>query len=89
MHPTKDEPPVGPNPATGNSVTIRYSVAGSGSGTLTVFDASGRVVRSLSPVRGGHGTVTANLAGLSAGVYLVRFDAAGSTATAKLVIQRD
>jgi hypothetical protein len=85
---------VAPSPSVGRAV-VRFGVPRRTPATLSIYSAAGAVVRTLcssslapdyySLVWDGR-DVTGRLAG--AGVYLVRFEADGFTATRKLVLQR-
>jgi hypothetical protein len=85
---------VAPSPSAGRAV-VRFGVPRLTPATLRIYSAAGTVVRTLcssslapdyySLVWDGR-DVTGRLAG--AGVYLVRFEANGFTATRKLVLQR-
>jgi hypothetical protein len=84
--PTLD--PISPNPA--NAVArVRVSLPRPGKALISVYDALGRCVLVRQLV-----TANCNLAipldtrGWSSGVYLVRLDAEGATATQKLVVQK-
>jgi hypothetical protein len=86
---------VGPNPTTGRSVTIRYTLDATGSTLLQVHDLTGRVVRTLcasSMQPGAYGVVWdgRNDAGaeLNSGVYFCRLNSPGQTASARVVISR-
>jgi hypothetical protein len=54
---------------------------------VTVFDVTGRTVYEFGFVASGTGTRSVDLRGLSAGVYLVRFEAAGNNLSQKLIVQ--
>jgi hypothetical protein len=77
-----------PNPGTGGFATIRFS--GSSfivhRSSLSVYDAAGRCVEVWKPLLR-NGTADLDMRRLAAGVYLVRVDADGFTATEKLVVQ--
>jgi len=68
--------------------SLRYVAPRPGPATVTVYDPAGRCVHRRSVVLGRRGCLTSDLRHLSAGVYLARLDAAGATATGKLVLQR-
>ncbi|MEO0074147.1 MAG: T9SS type A sorting domain-containing protein, partial [candidate division WOR-3 bacterium] len=73
------------SPARGRTV-ISYVLPQASAASVTVFDVAGRtVVRQV--LTGRSGRVTLELGSLSAGVYLVRCDGAGFTATRKLVVE--
>jgi hypothetical protein len=71
---------VSPNPARGRALVSLASPAVGAATSLTVFDATGRSVRTIL-VRGR----SIVLDGLEPGIYLLRLDAAGS-ATGRLVV---
>ena len=76
-----------PNPF-GRSTTVPFTLDQPGAVTLRVFDVLGRSVAVLADGAypdGAH-AVTWDAAGLANGVYLVRFDAPGTTQTRRLVV---
>ncbi|MBM3315355.1 T9SS type A sorting domain-containing protein, partial [candidate division WOR-3 bacterium] len=73
------------SPATGSAL-LSYSLPQAGPARVTVFDVAGRTVAGQR-LAGRSGRVQLDLGQLSAGVYLVRCDAPGFTATRKLVIE--
>jgi C1A family cysteine protease len=86
--------PVRPNPAT-PAATISFTLPSAGPARVAVYDAAGRLVNVLSD---GHreagpneivwrGTDRSGRA-VGSGVYFVRIDAAGTTATRKMVLLR-
>jgi hypothetical protein len=77
-----------PNPFAGGLVTVRYSLPHAGPGIVRVLDITGREVlrRNLAPAR--TGALGLDIRHLSAGVYLVRLDAGGYSATGKLVVEK-
>jgi hypothetical protein len=77
---------VRPSPARG-PVTVSYSLPGARDVTLAVHDVAGRLVRTLARGRCEAGHHAARLAGLPAGVYLVRLEAGRAAETRKLVIE--
>jgi hypothetical protein len=85
---------VGPNPARGQCL-LRYSLAAPGQGSLTVFDASGRKVRTLESgalARGAHGLRWdgRNDAGgtIPAGIYFAQLRVDQDVQTQRLVLLR-
>ena len=78
-----------PNPAT-RIANVSYSVSVPGDYALDVFDMLGRRVRLVSS--GAHATgtheATIDVAGLSAGLYLVRIRGDGAPATQTLSVVR-
>ncbi len=79
---------VAPNPLSGGFVTLRYGLPTAGPATVSVFDATGRMAARQSLVVSRDGCSTLDLRSLSAGVYLVRLEADGYSASRKLVVQR-
>ncbi|PAP76334.1 FG-GAP-like repeat-containing protein [Rubrivirga marina] len=78
-----------PNPTAG-SATVPYGVSEAGAVRLAVYDVLGReVARLVDGVAeaGGH-RVVFETAGLPAGAYVVRLEAGGAVATARLVVVR-
>lgn len=75
-----------PNPTRRGLTTLRYSLPNSGVGTMRVFDASGRSVRTYG-ITAANTVVDIDLRGLAAGVYLVRLEARGYRAVSKLVVE--
>ncbi len=80
---------VGPNPARA-SATVSYAVPEGSPVRLDVFDVLGRSVAVLADERQAAGVHTAQvpLAGLPAGVYLVRLQAGPHTETQRLTVVR-
>ena len=76
-----------PNPLASGFATLRYSLPNAGPVSLSVFDVAGRVVRKQTIMATRNGATNLDLRTLSAGVYLVRFDADSFTSTHKLVVQ--
>jgi hypothetical protein len=86
---------VSPNPFTG-STTIRFAVPRAARVNLSIYSAAGTLIRTLagSSVNPGRYSLawngkTDNGRAAGAGVYLLRLEAPGFTATRKLIIQRD
>jgi hypothetical protein len=77
---------VSPNPARGNSATVRYIAPPGARASLTVSDVSGRVLTSNFDLRTSHFSL--DLRSMPAGLYLVRLSAGGLIATQKLVVQK-
>ncbi len=77
-----------PNPLTGGFATLRYSLPMAGPATIHVFDVTGRSVVKRTVTATRTGTVSLDVRNLSAGIYLVRLDTDGYTATQKLVVQK-
>jgi hypothetical protein len=81
-------PVVWQNPITSGCRVLSYSLPRPGPVKLRVFDISGRevlVARSLD--NSASGSLSLDLRHLSAGVYLVRFEAGGFVSTQKLAVQ--
>jgi len=78
-----------PNPATGQ-VTLKWQVPSSMPVAVNLYDATGRMVRSLYAAddRARVGKLTMDARSLAAGIYLVRLETAKGSATRKLVIDR-
>ncbi len=77
-----------PNPAGSGSVTVDLdSPLPPGSPSLSLLDASGRVVLHSSPCHGGR-RFELDVSGLGAGVHFVRLSTGGSSATRRLAITR-
>ncbi|MEO0068471.1 MAG: T9SS type A sorting domain-containing protein [candidate division WOR-3 bacterium] len=76
-----------PNPLSRGYGVLSYSVPQSGEARLTVYDVTGRAVFEYGFVASGTGTRSLDLRSLSAGVYLVRFEAAGASASQKLIVE--
>ncbi|MFO7674847.1 MAG: T9SS type A sorting domain-containing protein [bacterium] len=79
---------VAPNPLAGRVATLHYNLPAAGPATVRVCDAAGRTVLSRGLGRARAGAASLDLDRLGAGVYLVTVEAAGFTATRKLVVQR-
>jgi hypothetical protein len=84
-----------PNPFTG-STTIRFAVPRASRVNLSIYSAAGTLIRTLagsSVLPGRYSLVwngkTDNGRAAGAGVYLLRLEAPGFTATRKLIVQRD
>jgi hypothetical protein len=69
------------------SALVSFSLPQAGSVRITLIDVSGRTVAQRTIAAGRSGQTALDLRQLSAGVYLVRFDAAGFSATRKLVVE--
>jgi hypothetical protein len=76
-----------PNPFN-PSTAIRYELRAASHVSLKVYDTSGRVVATLVDGwrQAGEHRATFDGSGLAAGVYLVRLEAGGATATQKVVL---
>jgi hypothetical protein len=72
-----------PNPAT-ETTTLAFEATGSYEVTLT--DASGRVIQTVANTSDGAVTVELNVAGLTAGVYMVNIMSNGKMTTKSLIV---
>ena len=79
---------INPNPLTGGSATVRYSLPGAGPATLCVYDVTGRTALTQTLAANRTGTASLDLRKLGAGVYLLNVTTDCFTATRKLVVQR-
>lgn len=78
---------IAPNPFVGGFLTLNCNLPIGTRASVNVYDALGRsVLRSSSGIR--HSTLSLDARSLPAGVYIVRLDAAGRSATRKLVVRR-
>jgi len=77
---------ISPNPLASGFAILRYGLPPGGQATIEVFSASGRLVRSSSGVTSS--SFRLDLKSIPAGVYLVRVETAGYSATQKLVVER-
>jgi hypothetical protein len=78
---------ISPNPLADGLATLSYSLPAAGPARVRVYDVSGRTVVNRTLVAGRSGSVVLDLGRLSAGVYLVKLDAAGFQQTHKLIIE--
>jgi hypothetical protein len=78
---------VAPNPLSGGFATLRYVLPKAGPATVQVFDVTGRSVQKQNLLATRSGAVSLDARQLSAGIYLVRFEADDFSATKKLVVQ--
>jgi hypothetical protein len=78
---------IGPNPLVGGFANVRYSLPKAGPASIHVFDVTGRTVLSQALVAARTGAVSLDMRSLSAGIYLVKVETDGFSATQKLVIQ--
>ncbi len=76
-----------PNPVVKGYGLLSYSVPQAGAARVKVFDVTGRTVAEFGFVAAGTGTRSLDLRNLAAGVYLVKFEAAGQSAAQKLIVQ--
>lgn len=78
-----------PNPATRRQLNVAFTLAESGSATLTMYDVNGRRVSERSVSDMGVGDHTLNLGAdgrLSAGIYWLRLAQGSKLATARIVV---
>ena len=77
-----------PNPVRDGRFTVTVTPQAAGSVRLSIFDALGRC-RLSTPADGRSTTeLDVGMLGLSPGVYIIRVDAAGHSASAKFVTTR-
>lgn len=76
------------NPARPNETTIKYSTVRETQAKVTLYDVSGRQVKTLlnGTVKPGSHTLTFDSKDLATGVYLIRFEAGEIKATKKLIL---
>lgn len=77
-----------PNPLRSGFATVRFALPKAGPLRLAVYDVTGRSVRRQTVLTSKQGTARLDLRNISNGVYLIRLDADGYSATQKLVVQR-
>jgi len=78
---------VAPNPVVKGYGLLNYSVPQPSAARVSVYDVTGRNVLEFGFVASGTGTKSLDLRQLSAGVYLVRFEAMGSSISQKLIVR--
>jgi len=78
---------VTPNPVVKGFGILSYSVPQSAPARVTVFDVTGRTVSTFNFVASGTGTHSLDLRNLASGVYLVKFESAGASASQKLIVR--
>jgi hypothetical protein len=79
---------VRPNPLRQGLATVSFALPAPGPAFVRVYDVTGRQLVTASAVAGRTGAIGLDLRQLSAGVYLVRLEAAGYSAATKLVVER-
>jgi len=81
--------PASPNPFN-SSTTIKYFIPNAGPVNMKVFDTQGRLTATIENALYQAGTHQSNLnaAGLSAGVYLIHFQAHGFSTTKKILVMK-
>jgi hypothetical protein len=77
-----------PNPVPGSSALLRCTVPASGSGVVTIYDATGRVAAMQKLELARSGSVSLDLSGLAAGTYVLRLAGDRYTATGRLLVAR-
>jgi serine protease AprX len=78
-----------PNPSKAGRVTVSYSLPRAGQMTVTLFDVSGRAVRTQKVAASGvNGSVSIDVRGLSSGVYVARLKAEDFSVSKSLVVGR-
>ena len=78
-----------PNPAAGTA-TVRFELAEAGPVSLRLYDVMGREVAVVAdgPRAAGANAATLDVSGLAAGVYVLRLEASGASAAARLSVVR-
>ena len=82
---TLTTPETFPNPAHGRATIQLPVIPGTPTATLTLLDALGRILRTQTAAT--NSTAEIDLTGLAPGLYAVRVQAGGSTATQRLVVE--
>jgi hypothetical protein len=78
-----------PNPSKAGRVTVHYALPHTGPMTVTLFDVSGRAVRTQEVAASGvKGSVFIDVRGLSSGVYVARLVAGDLSVSKSLVVGR-
>lgn len=78
-----------PNPATGETLRVAYTLPAAGAATVSVHNMLGQLVRQGTPVAqaGGPQQQQVALRGLTCGWYLVRLQTGATTQTARLLVE--
>jgi hypothetical protein len=79
---------ISPNPLATGFARISYSLSQVGALGIRVYDVAGRAVAAQTTVAGRTGALELDLRALSSGVYVVRIESPGFTASGKLVVRR-
>ena len=79
---------VEPNPSRSGFATLRFALPQAGPLRMAVYDVTGRSVLSQTVPAARQGAARLDLRSISNGVYIIRIDASGYSATQKLVVQR-
>jgi hypothetical protein len=76
-----------PNPAKGNNVNIYYNAKDEGDVIMKVYDSMGRLImsRNSTSIQGAN-TITADLSGMSKGIYFVTLTSGSQVLKTKLII---
>jgi hypothetical protein len=76
-----------PNPAR-DATTVTFSLATSGEAAVTIYDISGRRVKTAfaGPAKAGDNEISVDVSTLAPGVYTYRLEAGGKAAARKLVV---
>jgi len=79
---------IAPNPFS-NATTISYTLPRSGDYSLRLYDVTGTLVTTLASGYGSAGSSSfiVHRSSLSSGIYLLKFETDGTTATSKLIIE--
>jgi hypothetical protein len=77
-----------PNPARAGRVAAQYTLPHAGPMTVTLLDVSGRVVKSQAIMAERSGSVSIDVRGLNAGVYVARLVSGDLSVSKTLVVQR-
>ncbi|MCX8015235.1 MAG: T9SS type A sorting domain-containing protein, partial [candidate division WOR-3 bacterium] len=77
---------VNPNPFTKHS-TIRYTVPISGNVTIKLYNASGRLIKTLVNDYLKAGSYTTTLTNIASGVYFLKYESAHNKAEVKLTVR--
>jgi len=78
-----------PNPSKAGRVTVHYALPHPGPMTVTLFDVSGRAMRTQKVAESGvNGSVFIDVRGLSSGVYVARLVAGDLSVSKSLVVER-
>ena len=78
-----------PNPFNAR-LNVTFGVTKAGAVKVRLFDAAGRLAGTVweGEASAGEHQLTFDAAGLSTGIYLLRFEAAGTTQTKKLIMMK-
>jgi len=78
-----------PNPANGNSISLRYYIPHASEINFDLFDVTGRMVKHFTSLSSDEGSnsVEFDISNISSGTYLIRMTSNGSFMSQKFVIQ--